>query len=151
MERNFTGTILAENEHIARAFGPLERQTRHDQGNALQSFTETDSPLFGSPSCSVSSHTAAVWLTTMRKIIFTFLFSLLLPFGGAAQKSTSKLLPAHASALQQFLSKHSASKFLSEGDYTREALKDLRKRFGARFLPFFWGGGFNHDGKHNLP
>ena len=86
----------------------------------------------------------------MRKIIFTFLFSLLLPFGGAAQKSTSQLLPAHASALQQFLSKHSALKFLSESDYNREALKDLRKRFGAGFMPYYRMGDFNHDGRQDF-
>ena len=86
----------------------------------------------------------------MRKIIFTFLFSLLLPFGGAAQLSVSQLLPAHASALQQFLSKHPDLKFLSESDYDREALKDMRKRFGARFMPYYRVGDFNHDGREDF-
>ena len=86
----------------------------------------------------------------MRKIIFTFLFSLLLPFGGEAQKFVSQLLPAHASALQQFLSKHPALEFLSESDYDREALKDMRKRFGARFMPYYRVGDFNHDGREDF-
>jgi hypothetical protein len=80
----------------------------------------------------------------------TFLFSLLLPFGGAAQKTTSQLLPAHASALQQFLSKHPDLEFLSESDYDQKTLKDIRKRFGARFMPYYRVGDFNHDGRQDF-
>ena len=86
----------------------------------------------------------------MRKIIFAFLLLLLLPFGGEAQKSVSQLLPAHAAALQQFLSKHPSLEFLSESDYDREALKDMRKRFGAHSMPYYQVGDFNHDGRQDF-
>ena len=88
--------------------------------------------------------------STMRKIIFAFLFLLLLPFGGEAQKSVSQLLPAQAAALQQFLSKHPALEFLSESNYDREALKDMRKHFGAHFMPYYQVGDFNHDGRQDF-
>lgn len=86
----------------------------------------------------------------MSKLIFTVLLLLLLPLDGAAQKSVSRLLPAHASALQQFLSKHPDLDFLSESDCDRETLRDMRKHFGARFMPYYRVGDFNHDGRQDF-
>ena len=86
----------------------------------------------------------------MSKIIPAVLLLLLLPAGGAAQKSVSELLPAHASALQQFLSKHPDLEFISESDCDREALRGMREHFGARFMPFYRVGDFNHDGRRDF-
>jgi hypothetical protein len=73
-----------------------------------------------------------------------------MPFSGTAQKSVSQLRPAHASALQQFLSKHPNLDFLSETDCDREVLKDMRKHFGARFMPYYRVGDFNHDRRQDF-
>jgi hypothetical protein len=86
----------------------------------------------------------------MKNIVFMFLFSLLSSFGGGAQKSASQLVPDHASALQQFLSKHADLELLSEGDYSREVLKEMRKQFGPRFMPYYRVGDFNHDGRQDF-
>src|SRR5947209_8378133 len=86
----------------------------------------------------------------MSKIIFSLLLLLLLPLSCVAQKSVSQLLPVHASALQQFLSKHSDLDFLSESNCDREALKDMRKHFGAHFMPYYKVGDFNHDGRQDF-
>jgi hypothetical protein len=85
----------------------------------------------------------------MSKIIPAVLL-LLLPVGGAAQRSVSELLPAHASALQQFLSKHPDLEFLSEHDCDRETLRSMREHFGARFMPYYRVGDFNHDGRKDF-
>lgn len=86
----------------------------------------------------------------MNKIIFTVLLLLLLPTGSTAQKTVSQLLPAHASALQQFLSIHPDLDFLSENGCDRDTLRDMRKNFGARFMPYYRVGDFNHDGRQDF-
>ena len=82
----------------------------------------------------------------MVKIALTFLCLLLLPLFVAAQKSVSELPPAHASALQEFLTKHPELQFLSEREMDKETLKDMRKNFGARLTPYYRTGDFNRDG-----
>ncbi|MDQ2975558.1 MAG: hypothetical protein M3R69_09130 [Acidobacteriota bacterium] len=82
----------------------------------------------------------------MVKLTLTLLCLLLLPLSIAAQKSVSELPPAHASALQEFLSKHSELQFLSEREMDKETLKDMRKNFGARLTPYYRTGDFNRDG-----
>jgi hypothetical protein len=82
----------------------------------------------------------------MSKTILSLLLLIILPICGMAQKSVSQLLPAHASSLQQFLTKHSDLDFLSEKDCDEESLKDMRKHFGAHFTPYYRIGDFNHDG-----
>lgn len=86
----------------------------------------------------------------MRKMVITLLLLLLLPLDGAAQKSVSQLLPAHASALQQFLSGHPDLDFMSESDCDRASLRDMRKHFGARFMPYYRVGDFNRDGRQDF-
>jgi hypothetical protein len=85
----------------------------------------------------------------MSKVILILLL-LLSSLNVAAQKSVSQLAPAHASALQQFLSEHSDLDFLSERDCDREALKGMREHFGARFMPFYRVGDFNYDGRQDF-
>ena len=86
----------------------------------------------------------------MNKIVLGILFLLLLPICGAAQKSTSQLLPAHDVALQQFLLGHTDLEFLSSKNYDHGTLRDLRKHFGARFMPYYRRGDFNHDGRQDF-
>ena len=88
--------------------------------------------------------------TTMSKIIFSLSLLISLPLTSVAQKSVAQLLPAHAAALQQFLSKHPDLDFMSENDCDREVLKDMRKHFGARFMPYYRVGDFNHDGRQDF-
>lgn len=63
-----------------------------------------------------------------------------------AQKSIADLPSAHASVLQQFLSKHNGLAFLSEEAYDQSILKDIRQSFGARLKPAYRSGDFNRDG-----
>lgn len=73
-----------------------------------------------------------------------------LPLTSVAQKSVSQLQSSHAAALQQFLSNHPDLDFMSENDCDREALKDMRKHFGARFMPYYRVGDFNRDGRRDF-
>jgi hypothetical protein len=86
----------------------------------------------------------------LNKIVITLLLLLLLPLDSAAQKSVSQLLLAHASALQQFLSGHPDLDFLSESGCDRDSLRDMRKHFGARFMPYYRVGDFNRDGRQDF-
>ena len=63
-----------------------------------------------------------------------------------AQKAVSELPPAHASALQEFLTKHDGLEFLPESASGPDILRDMRKSFGSRFKPFYRTGDFNNDG-----
>jgi hypothetical protein len=83
-------------------------------------------------------------------MVLTVLSLLCLPIGCAAQKSVSELPPAHASALQQFLSAHPGLEFLSERSYDQEYLKWMRESFGTRFTPFYQKGDFNRDGRQDF-
>ena len=82
----------------------------------------------------------------MVKIPLIFLCLLLLPLFVTAQKSVSELPSTHASALQEFLTKHPELQFLSEREMDKEILKDMRKNFGARLTPYYRTGDFNRDG-----
>jgi hypothetical protein len=86
----------------------------------------------------------------MSKLIITLSLLMVLPPTVAAQKFVSQLLPAHASALQRFLSAHPDLDFLSEKDCDPETLKEMRKHFGARFMPYYHVGDFNHDGRQDF-
>ncbi len=61
------------------------------------------------------------------KINITILFVLLLSFCAFGQKSVSELKPAHAIALENFLSKNKNYQFLSENVIGDEKLKEMRK------------------------
>lgn len=79
----------------------------------------------------------------------SFLAALLLLFlscDAHAQKSISDLPPAHAAALQEFLSKQKSLVLLSEELYEPDILKDMRKEFGASLKPSYRSGDFNRDG-----
>jgi hypothetical protein len=78
--------------------------------------------------------------------LLTVLFLLFLTVDANAQKTLSELPPAHASALQQFLTKHDGLEFLSETVCDQAILKDMRKNFGTRFTPYYRTGDFNRDG-----
>lgn len=52
----------------------------------------------------------------MSRILFSFSLLIFLPLVSVAQKSVSHLQPAHATALQRFLSKHPDLDFMSEND-----------------------------------
>jgi hypothetical protein len=79
-------------------------------------------------------------------IVLIISFMLYLAPKVSAQKSVSELSPAHASALQQFLTKHDGLEFLSETVTEQSILKDMRKNFGIHFRPFYRVGDFNRDG-----
>ncbi len=76
----------------------------------------------------------------------TVLTLFFLTLDASAQKAVADLPPAHASAIQQFLSKHDGLEFLSETALDQTILKDMRKSFGAHFNPFYRTGDFNKDG-----
>jgi hypothetical protein len=85
-------------------------------------------------------------MVAMFNLAFTFFGLLLLPHISVAQMSVSELPPAHASALQGFLTKHSELQFLSEREMDRETLKDMRKNFEARLTPYYRTSDFDRDG-----
>ncbi len=77
-------------------------------------------------------------------LIAFFVFALsALCFG---QKTVAELKPAHAVALEQFLSENKNYQFLSEKSFEGEYLKDLRKDFGASIKPYYCISDFNFDG-----
>jgi hypothetical protein len=61
------------------------------------------------------------------------------------QKSVAELKPAHAIALEEFLSKNKDYQFLSENVIPDEELKYMRKDFGKNFKPYYIVGDFNSD------
>lgn len=81
----------------------------------------------------------------MKKIALSLLCVLLSPLYCAAQKSVADLLPAHASALQEFLTTRPELDFMSERLLDRDYLKYMREHLGARFTPFYQKGDFNQD------
>lgn len=82
----------------------------------------------------------------MKKIVLSLLFGFLFPIYCTAQNSVSDMLPAHASALQEFLTSRPELDFMSERLIDRDYLKYMREQMGARFKPFYQTGDFNHDG-----
>jgi hypothetical protein len=83
----------------------------------------------------------------MKKIVIGILWLFSYLVAGAAQKSASELVPAHASALQVFLSSHPNLDFMSEKSIDPDYLKFMRKHLGARLTPFYQKGDFNGDGR----
>jgi hypothetical protein len=81
----------------------------------------------------------------MKKIALSLLCVLLSPLYCAAQKSVADLLPAHASALQEFLTSRPELDFMSERLIDRDYLKYMREHMGARFTPYYQKGDFNQD------
>ena len=81
-----------------------------------------------------------------EKIAISLLCLFSLPLVAAAQKSVSELVPAHASALQEFLTSHPDLNFMSEKFMERDDLKGMREVLGSRFTPFYQKGDFNGDG-----
>jgi hypothetical protein len=79
------------------------------------------------------------------KFILLVVF-LLLPVGVLGQKSVSALLPAHAAALQEYLTQNPELEFLSETALDKQMLRDMRKDFGPQMTPYYRKGDFNHDG-----
>lgn len=86
----------------------------------------------------------------MKEIALSLLCLLSLPVVVAGQKSVSELAPAHASALQEFLTSRPELKFLSEKSIDQNYLKHMRKDLGARLTPFYRKGDFNGDGKQDF-
>lgn len=83
----------------------------------------------------------------MKKIAISILCLFSLPLVVAAQKSVSELVPAHASALQEFLTSHPDLDFMSEKSIDSDYLKFMREYLGARLTPFYQKGDFNGDGR----
>jgi hypothetical protein len=73
-----------------------------------------------------------------------FIFALsTISFG---QKTVADLKPAHAVALEQFLSKNKDYGFLSENVIEAEDLKFMRKYLGKTLKPFYNTADYNGDG-----
>jgi hypothetical protein len=63
----------------------------------------------------------------MKKAMLCCLWFFFLSIAGAAQTSVSALSPVHASALQQYLTKHPDLEFLTEKVYDQDYLKWMRE------------------------
>ena len=83
----------------------------------------------------------------MKKIVISILCLFSFPFTVAAQKSVSELIPAHASALQEFLTSRPNLDFMSEKSIDPDYLKFMREHLGPRLTPFYQKGDFNGDGR----
>ncbi len=81
----------------------------------------------------------------MKLLLLTF-FIFALPALSFGQKTVADLKPAHAVALEQFLSKNKNYQFLSEKAFDDEYLKDLRKDFSTSTKPYYCVSDFNFDG-----
>lgn len=66
-------------------------------------------------------------------------------FTASAQRSVDELLPAHAAALESYMSANKALVFRQEYNLDDEYLKWLRESFGNGFKPSYAVGDFNHD------
>ena len=74
-------------------------------------------------------------------IIFILIFGLSV----LEQKTVADLKPAHAVALEEFLSKNKDYRFLSEKVLDADYLKEMRKYF-KNLKPYYNVADFNHDG-----
>lgn len=79
------------------------------------------------------------------KFYISILITLVLAFPAFAQKTVKDLKPAHAIALENFLSKNKTYSFLSEKSLDAEYLAEVRKWFGKTLNPYYHVGDFNHD------
>lgn len=85
----------------------------------------------------------------MKEIAVSILCLFSLPVVLTAQKSVSELVPAHASALREFLTRHPELKFMSEKSIHQDYLQYMRGHLGARLTPFYQKGDFNGDGRQD--
>lgn len=86
----------------------------------------------------------------IMKLILTGICLFLLPTWVLAQTSVSELVPSHAAALQEFLSQNPDLEFLPETSMDKDTLKDMRKNFERRMMPYHRKGDFNHDGRQDF-
>lgn len=70
---------------------------------------------------------------------------LLFSFSAFGQKSVADLKPAHAAALEEFLSENKQYEFLSSKVIDADYLSYMRETFGKNFEPYYQVGDFNHD------
>lgn len=73
------------------------------------------------------------------------IFILLLGTTSFGQKSVAELKPAHAVALETYLSKNKNLQFLSEKVIDAEYLSWIRKDFDKELKPYYRVADFNHD------
>jgi hypothetical protein len=76
-------------------------------------------------------------------------FSCVLLFGSASvfcQASIRDLIPAHAAALETYLSKNKQNSFRSENSVDDDYLKYMRESFGKNFVPNYVAADLNGDG-----
>lgn len=81
----------------------------------------------------------------LKKVIpvIAVILSVSVPY--LAQTRIADLKPAHAVALEQFLSKNKKYGFLSESTLDKDYLKEMRKVF-TNLRPYYNIGDYNHDG-----
>jgi len=80
------------------------------------------------------------------KINIIIFFLLVFSFCAFGQKSVSELKPAHAIALEGFLSKNKNYQFLSENAIDDEKLKEMREYFEKKsFKPYYLVADLNRD------
>lgn len=85
----------------------------------------------------------------MAALIYKTIFSLalitLIAEAGYGQRTVAALQPAHASALEEFLSKNKTHRFRPEHFLDKDYLRDMRKYFRKGFMPYYCYGDFNND------
>ena len=86
----------------------------------------------------------------MKRVAISILVLFSFPHIVAAQKSVSELAPSHASALQEFLTRHPDLDFMSEKVIDQDYLKSMRQYLGARLMPYYHKGDFNGDGRQDF-
>ena len=86
----------------------------------------------------------------MKRVAVSILFLFSFPNIVTAQKSVSELAPSHASALQEFLTRHPDLDFMSEKAIDQDYLKSMRQFLGARLMPYYHKGDFNGDGRQDF-
>jgi hypothetical protein len=77
----------------------------------------------------------------MRIILLLVVFSSVV----AAQRSVSDLSPAHAAALERYMSANKGLTFRSENNLGGDYLKVMRETFGKNFKPNYAVADFNRD------
>ena len=84
----------------------------------------------------------------------TFLAVLVLSLSTApvSQRSVTEYTPAQRAALQAFIEKNSAYRFIPETWFEEASLKAARSEsvFGKSFKPYYQTGDFNRDGKRDF-
>lgn len=80
------------------------------------------------------------------KLYLSIILTVVLSCSVFGQKTVSELNPKHAIVLRDFLEANQPYSFLSEVLYDAEFLKEMRDKYGKRFMPYYKVGDFNHDG-----